>query len=655
MNDSGSAKQQLIDRIKSSTTILVTVSRNPSVDELSAALAVTSFLNKLKKHATAVVSGEIPPAINFLDPSKTFENTVDSLRDFIIALNKEKADHLRYKVEGEVVKIFITPYRTTITNDDLDFSQGDYNVELVIALGVESEDHLDAALEAHGRILHDATVVTVTAGEQTSNLGSIDWHDRGASSISEMMVSLVDGLKSDAAKLDEPIATALLTGIVATTERFSNNKTSSRVMTIAAQLMAAGANQQLIAANLEDAGNTSDTASSSDVESQPQQNGDGTTELNEGESTQLDTRSSKNQRQRKPRQKKASNDGELVITHEKRGDLDEISRLVAEERQAEAARTAEQKLAEQLQSQQPMAAALPTVADMQEDMARQEQAPAELPPLPPQPTTAPAPQVTEPQFEAPVPAPQPASPEQQPETPHITANTPTDGEPMLGGTLNATTEQAADDKRREEAKDRNKKILSHGSYLGNGTPTYDSPINSATSGEDGAVDPFGGAHAESNAPKPTGFELPAEAPTARANPQVQPTFQGQTLADIDAANRTTEYAGSSEAARAEVAAAFNDASEGLAFEESPAPQFSAPAPVPPAPVPAPLSPEVPPLPDFSTLPPLPQEPANTPPADVFAQLPPLPNASPTPAPETPTLQAPPAQAPSPTQFRIPGQ
>src|SRR5690606_2796201 len=126
------------------------------------------LLNKMKKHATAVFSGHIPPAITFLDPEKTFENTVDSLRDFIIALDKEKADHLRYKVEGDVVKIFITPYRTTITDEDLDFSQGDYNVELVLALGVQNKDNLDKALEAHGRILHDATVVTIMAGGEKS-------------------------------------------------------------------------------------------------------------------------------------------------------------------------------------------------------------------------------------------------------------------------------------------------------------------------------------------------------------------------------------------------------------------------------------------------------------------------------------------------------
>lgn len=251
MNDA-KTKQEIVDKITASTNVLVAVSNNPSVDALSAALGLTLILNKLGKHTTAIFSGAIPPAITFLDPQKTFEASTDSLRDFIIALDKEKADHLRYKVDGDMVKIFITPYRTTISSEDLEFSQGDYNVELVLALGVENQAHLDSALEAHGSILHDAAVVTLSAGEQSSSLGSVDWRDESASSLSEMLVDLADALKVDTPLLDDQIATALLTGIVAETDRFSNTRTSSKVMTIAAQLMAAGADQQLIAAKLQE-------------------------------------------------------------------------------------------------------------------------------------------------------------------------------------------------------------------------------------------------------------------------------------------------------------------------------------------------------------------------------------------------------------------
>ncbi len=246
-------KQEVVEKIQSSANILITVSKDPSVDALSAALGLTLALDKMDKYATAIYSGVTPPAISFLSPEKTFENNIDSLRDFIIALNKEKADHLRFKPEGDYVKIFITPYKTTIKPEDLEFSQGDFNVELIIALGVDNQEDLDGALASQGQILHDATVVTMTAGDQTSTLGGIDWHDTQVSSLSEMVTGLAEALKSDktATLIDGPVATALLTGIVAQTDRFSNAHTTSKVMTVAANLMAAGADQQLIAAKLQ--------------------------------------------------------------------------------------------------------------------------------------------------------------------------------------------------------------------------------------------------------------------------------------------------------------------------------------------------------------------------------------------------------------------
>ena len=126
MQTEPNAKQQIVERIKNSTNILVTVGANPSVDELSAALALSLMLNRMDKHATAVFSGAIPPAIEFLEPQKTFEPTVDSLRDFIIALDKEKADRLRYKVEDDVVRVFITPYKTIITEKEVGTDDRDH-------------------------------------------------------------------------------------------------------------------------------------------------------------------------------------------------------------------------------------------------------------------------------------------------------------------------------------------------------------------------------------------------------------------------------------------------------------------------------------------------------------------------------------------------
>ena len=48
MNDAN-ARQQIVDSIKTNNNVLVTVSTNPSVDELSAALGLTILIDNLGK------------------------------------------------------------------------------------------------------------------------------------------------------------------------------------------------------------------------------------------------------------------------------------------------------------------------------------------------------------------------------------------------------------------------------------------------------------------------------------------------------------------------------------------------------------------------------------------------------------------------------
>lgn len=603
------AKQQIVEKIKNSTNILVTVGKNPSVDALSAALSLTLMLNRLDKHATAVFSGQVPPAINFLEPDKTFENTVDSLRDFIIALDKEKADRLRYKVEDDVVRIFITPYKTVISEKDLQFSQGDFNVELIVALGVEAREDLDTAITAHGRILHDATVVTINADGAKSTLGSLDWSDASASSLCEMLMSLSEALQSGL--LDEQIATAVLTGIVAATDRFRNEHTSPRVMTMAAQLMAAGANQQLIAAKLEEGHELPTVATT---------NHDGTTQLSEGESQKVTA-----SEEPAPAKK---DDGALEITHTPEADAKPLP-----DPANEALKEAEQELARSLEQTATPATPNLSVEDLKSDIAAaNDEANAAANETP-----------------APADAGEPKIIKQE----RSWRTEPADEKPAFGGTLNATTSDAEEAKRREAEERANQQILSHDGP--DEQPAVEAPVFEPTA----PVEPA------QPLPEPAPvFDEPAAKPLESTSDDAlsfepAPIGEGPTLAELD--NQTRGKA--AEEARAAVDAAlsampFNPAGKPLesagaapVFEVShdePAPASNeTPAPSMPS-----MAPPLPPLPDFSTLPPLPGEgeaPAQPAPFDP-GQVPDSPA-----VPDMTPPTAPSSVPADPGQFKIPGQ
>ena len=257
LDDISNITNRVVDKIKASENILIALSKNPNIDEISAALGLAMILDTIHKHVTAIFSGQVPNVLQFLKPEETFEKTTNSLQDFIIALSKDKVDHISYKIEGDFVKVYVTPYKATIGQADLSMSYGDYNVDLVICFDVISGDEIDPALSEYGRIMHDATAINLTVGTP-GRFAELEWQDSNVSSISEMVVGLAD--KLGLASFSEQVATALLTGIVASTDHFSNPRTSSNTMSIASKLMSFGANQQLISSQIMEKIKTPDEA-----------------------------------------------------------------------------------------------------------------------------------------------------------------------------------------------------------------------------------------------------------------------------------------------------------------------------------------------------------------------------------------------------------
>lgn len=630
MNESD-VKQQIVDSIKNADTILITVAKDSNVDELSAALGTTLYLNEMGKHATAVVSGEIPPAITFLKPEKTFESSVDSLRDFVIALDKEKADHLRYKVEGDVVKIFITPYKTIINQNDLEYSQGDYNVELVLAFGVKDQNQLDNALSAHGRILHDAAVATV--GQQPSSLGTMDWNNSEASSLSEMAAELVELLQTEAKPMTEQVASALLTGIVAATDRFSNENTTATAMTVAAKLMAKGANQQLIAAKLREGskltlaeGKNSKSISGSAGEQKPasakkknKKRDDSRLAISHDAKT---TPSSEKTNATGAADAQKSNKDESdstapskrVVEAPKEGEpydpaavLDAALKKSEEHRQEEAKRS-EEELARQLEAT--VAAATPP-ATLATELAAAAETEANEPAQ--QPESAPEAQVNEPEVQA-ISEVRPTS---------LSAPTPKTEESQSSSAPAQVTEVP------------NQPILSHtpGQHVGDSKPVFEVPFNGAgINHEPPSIDPF----KDIQSTVATANEPPVVPPPSAQMPAFDPP-QAPTLTQLDEQHRAEQGVPQFEATPLPP-----QEPHGVSSEPQPLPAPVMPPPPPPAPDFSQLPP-LPPMPDFSQLPPVPGSAEPLPPEQPLGEILPPPQEQ---VPQTP---------PPPGQFKIPGQ
>ncbi len=242
-------KQQTSEAIRQAETILITTGSRPNVDQAAAVLALSAILRKFGKKVSAVVSDPMPQSASFLDTS-SIEKSLSGLRDFVLKIDvtKTEVDKLRYEVQDAKLKVFLTPFKGGFAPSDVSFEYGDYHYDLVIVLGVPSRSRMDRIHEEHQPVFQAVPLVNIDFHRINENYGAINLIEPTASSLCEMLVALSESLQSG--MIDEEIATVMLTGLMASTDRFTAAHTTSKSLTVAAQMMAAGARQQAVVRGL---------------------------------------------------------------------------------------------------------------------------------------------------------------------------------------------------------------------------------------------------------------------------------------------------------------------------------------------------------------------------------------------------------------------
>lgn len=237
-------KQQASEAIRQANNILIMSGQHPSLDQVAAMSALASILRKYGKKVSAVVSDAIPPQLAFLEPN--LERNLSGLRDFIVKVDVRKAelDKLRYEVENDKLNIYITPFRGAFAPNDVTFDHGDYQYDIAIVLGVPTRARLDRIYDQHQKLFTELPLINIDFHRSNENYGAVNLIEGNASSLCEIIVALAESLQSGI--IDEDIATALLAGLMASTDRFTATHTSPKSLTVAAQLMAAGARQQSV-------------------------------------------------------------------------------------------------------------------------------------------------------------------------------------------------------------------------------------------------------------------------------------------------------------------------------------------------------------------------------------------------------------------------
>jgi phosphoesterase RecJ-like protein len=241
-------KQQVTELIKKSQQILLLTHRNPDGDGIGAQVALILALKKLGKKVTAVVEGTIPDAYSLLPTIKEIGDKLDISRDFIISLSTKdvQVGNLGYKSEGDKLNIIISPTKGSFKPEHVSFDAGEQPYDLIIVLDTSDIEHMGQLYADNASLFYEVPIVNIDHHASNGYYAKVNLVDITATSTCEIVLALLESLGANQPLLDEEIATALLMGIITDTASFQNSNTTPKSLTVAAQLVAAGARQQEI-------------------------------------------------------------------------------------------------------------------------------------------------------------------------------------------------------------------------------------------------------------------------------------------------------------------------------------------------------------------------------------------------------------------------
>lgn len=237
-------KQQISRLIDKSNNILVATPENINGDAFGSALAIIGALEKIGKSAKLIIPEEIPQRFEFLPKINSLSYDVLQEREFILSIKNPKnhINNLCYEKKEEFLHIYLKA-KEKIEEKDLRLVRF-HPFDLIFTINAQSFEGLGKAFEYNPELFFETPIVNIDNHLSNENFGEINLIDITSSSVSEIIMELIDFI--DRNLLTKDIATWILTGLIDATDNFQSPRTTPRTFNNAALLINRGGEQQKI-------------------------------------------------------------------------------------------------------------------------------------------------------------------------------------------------------------------------------------------------------------------------------------------------------------------------------------------------------------------------------------------------------------------------
>ncbi len=245
--------QQILTHLGTKRHILITTRANPNGDAVASALAFYLALKKMGKRADVVISNANAAAsmFNFLPGASAIAHALPRHRTLTLEFPIESGAirSLTYRArEGKLLVTVAPEGEAGIQLGSPTVRRATYPYDAVAVVDTADLESLGALYDEHTEFFYHAPIINIDHQADNEHFGELNLVELTAASTTEVLFSVIEHW--DKSLMDADIATCLLAGIILESKSFQSPALTPRTLTIASELVSAGARRALIVERL---------------------------------------------------------------------------------------------------------------------------------------------------------------------------------------------------------------------------------------------------------------------------------------------------------------------------------------------------------------------------------------------------------------------
>ncbi len=237
--------QKIRDLLAKNDNIAVILRKNPSIDEMAAALSLYLLLRDAKKNVTVACPTEpIVELSNLVGIDKVVSKLEGQEGDLTVSFPyaEGEIEKVSYTLDHGLLNIIVKAAGTGLSFDEKDvrFSKGGGAFSVVFVIGTPVLSDLGEFINSGA--IRGSKIVNIDNKQENEGYGDLVVVSPDFSSVSEQVADIVLSLGFN---IDRDVAQNLLSGITFATNNFQEESTSPIAFEIASLLMRSGARREV--------------------------------------------------------------------------------------------------------------------------------------------------------------------------------------------------------------------------------------------------------------------------------------------------------------------------------------------------------------------------------------------------------------------------